>query len=291
MKQLLVTLSLALLAPTLTTVQAPLGDYLDVMVVKVRPERRTDFDTIARRIADANRKAKGDHWMAMQVEYGENNTVQFVSPRPSYAAIDAGFTAFMGAIQEAYGPGGVPKMMADFNSTVLSSRSELRRRRWDLSVNPPADMAAYNQLVGGARWLRTIQVRVRNGREADFEERAKEAKAALEKGSKWVYFLSQVIAGAPGNIYYVTTLQPSLAAFDAAPKLPELMGQESYAAWTKAVAEDTLTSETMLLRMMPEFSHAPEEIVKVAPEFWQPKSVAGARNGRPKPVETAKTNH
>jgi hypothetical protein len=67
---------------------------------------------------------------------------------------------------------------------------------------------SYNKIVGGARWLRTFKVSVRNGREADFEERAKEAKAALEKGSKWVYFVSQVIAGSPGNTYYVTTLQP-----------------------------------------------------------------------------------
>ena len=227
----------------------------------------------------------------MQVEYGENNTVQFVSPRQNYAAIDTGSAAFMNAIKEAYGPGGVPKMMADFNSTVLSSRSELRRRRWDLTVNPPTNAETYNQLVGGARWLRTIRVDVRNGREADFEEHAKEAKAALEKGSKWVYFLSQVIAGAPGNIYYVTTLQPSLAAFDAAPKLSELMGQEAYAAWTKAVAEDTLTSETMLLRMMPELSRVSEDMVKVAPEFWQPPRAVSARNILPRPVETAKTNH
>ena len=292
MKQLLAILFVALLVPLLVPAQENMmGDYLDVMIVKVRPEKRADFDAINRKIADANRKAKGDYWTAMQVEYGENNTVQFVSPRPSYAAIDAGFSAFLSAIQQAYGPGGVPKMMADFNSTLLSSRSELRRRRWDLTVNPPADAAAYNQLVGGARWLRTIQVRVRNGREADFEERIKEVKAALEKGSKWTFFVSQVIAGAPGNTYYVTTLQPSLAAFDAAPKLPELMGQEAYATWVKAVAEDEITSETMLMRMLPELSHAPEDIVKVAPEFWQPKGAVSARNTKPKPVETAKASH
>jgi hypothetical protein len=177
--------------------------------------------------------------------------------------------------------------MADFNSTILGSRSEIRRRRWDLTANPPTDADGYNKLIGGTRWLRTIKISVRNGREADFEERAKEAKAALEKGSKWVFFMSQVIAGAPGNVYYVTTLQPSLAAFDSAPKLPELMGQESYERWTKAVAEDEITSETVLMRMIPELSNPPEEVVKVAPDFWQPKRVASAGRTMAKVADTA----
>jgi hypothetical protein len=285
--KLLAAISLAVLATPFADAQAMMGDYLDVFIVKVRPEKRADFDAIGRRVADANRKAKGDLWTAMTVEYGENNTVQFVSPRQNYAAIDSGMTAFMSAIKAAYGPGGVPKMMADMNSTILSSRSEIRRRRWDLTANPPSDADAYNKIIGEARWLRTIRVSVRNGREADFEERAKEAKAALEKGSKWVYFISQAIVGAPGNIYYVTTLQPSLAAFDSAPKLPELMGQESYSSWAKAVAEDEITSETILMRMLPELSNAPEEIVKVAPDFWQPKRAAAAMHVTPKQTETA----
>ena len=60
MKNLLVALSLALLAPALAPAQAPMGDYLDVMVVKIRPEKRADFDRIAHKVADANRKSKGD---------------------------------------------------------------------------------------------------------------------------------------------------------------------------------------------------------------------------------------
>jgi hypothetical protein len=287
MNKLLAAISLTFLGIQCAYPQAMIGDYLDVFIVKVRPEKRADFDAIGRRIADANRKAKGDFWTAMTVEYGENNTVQFVSPRASYASIDSGMAAFMNAIKAAYSPGGVPKMMADVNSTILSSRSEIRRRRSDLTVNPPTDADGYNKLIGEARWLRTIKVSVRNGREADFEERAKEAKAALEKGTKWVYFISQVIAGAPGNTYYVTTLQPSLAAFDSAPKLPELMGQEAFATWTKALAEDEITSETMMMRMMPELSNPPEEVAKIAPDFWQPKRAATG-HVIPKQAETAR---
>src|SRR3954470_16558073 len=174
MKFLLKAVSLSLLATPLTYPQQMTSDYLDVLIVKIRPEKRADFDTVNRRIADANRKAKGDLWTAMEVQYGEGNTVQFISQRQNYAAIDAGFAAFTTAVNNGYGAGGISKMMADFNGTILSSRSEIRRRRWDLTMNPPTDADGYNKLVGSARWLRTIKVNVRNGREADFEARAKE---------------------------------------------------------------------------------------------------------------------
>ncbi|MFL6448622.1 MAG: hypothetical protein ACJ746_13165 [Bryobacteraceae bacterium] len=224
----------------------------------------------------------------MEVEYGEGNTVQFISQRQNFAGIESGLTAFMSAINTGYGPGGVPKMMADFNSTILSSRSEIRRRRWDLSANPPSDADTYNKIIGSARWLRTIKVNVRNGREDDFEQRAKEAKAAIEKGSKWTFFISSAIAGTPGNVYYITTLQPSLAAFDSAPKMAELMGQDAFQRWSKAVSEDALTSETMMLRMMPELSNVPEGVTKIAPDFWQTKRVASAAHAGPKIAESAK---
>ena len=181
MRLLLTAVSLSLLATPLLHSQQVMSDYLDVFTVKVRPEKRADFDTVNRKIAEANRKAKGDQWTAMTVEYGEGNTVQFVSQRQNFAGIESGMTAFMSAINAGYGPGGLSKMMADFNSTILSSRAEIRRRRWDLTANPPTDAASYNQIIGSARWLRTIRVNVRNGHEDDFEQRAKEAKAALEK--------------------------------------------------------------------------------------------------------------
>ncbi len=108
-------------------------------------------------------------------------------------------------------------MASDFNGTILSSRSEIRRRRWDLAVNPPTDADAYNMLMGGARWLRTIQIKVKNGREADFEERVKRQKRQLKKGANGYSLFHKSSLEPRGNTYYVTTIQPTLAAFDSAP--------------------------------------------------------------------------
>ena len=288
MRFLLTAVSLSLLATPLLHSQQVMSDYLDVFTVKVRPEKRAEFDTVNRKIAEANRKAKGDQWTAMTVEYGEGNTVQFVSQRQNFAAIESGMTAFMSAINTGYGPGGLSKVMADFNSTILSSRAEIRRRRWDLTANPPTDADSYNQIIGSARWLRTIRVNVRNGHEDDFEQRAKEAKAALEKGTKWTYFISEVMAGTPGNVYYVTTLQPSLAAYDSAPKMSELMGKDAFERWSKAISEDAMTSETTMMRMLPELSSVSDGISKIAPDFWQMKRTASVAHAAPKLAETAK---
>ena len=42
------------------------SDYLDIYIVKIKPEKRADFDQIARKIADANRNNKGDRWLAAE---------------------------------------------------------------------------------------------------------------------------------------------------------------------------------------------------------------------------------
>ena len=57
--------------------QAPPAGLIDVFVVKVKPEKRADFDAVAKKIAEANHKYKGDNWIAYSVEYGDQNTVTF----------------------------------------------------------------------------------------------------------------------------------------------------------------------------------------------------------------------
>ena len=284
MNRLLATLGLVLLAAPFASAQ--MDDYLDVFIVRVKPEKRADFDVISRRIAEANRKAKGDSWIAADVQYGEGNTVYFISTRKDYATIDSASTAFMNAIKEAYGLGGMKKMESDFNNTIVSTRSELRRRRWDISINAPKDAEAYAKLVGEARWLRTIRVAVRPGRQADFEEQMKQVNTAYERGSSsWPVFVSQTVAGEPGVVYYISSLQPSLAAFDSAPDLRKLMGDEAFLKWQKGNSEIVASSETTMMRFLPELSNAPEPIANVSSEFWRPKPMSIAK---PKSAESAK---
>src|SRR5579871_2309512 len=94
----MLALTLLLTAPAATQNQE---DYLDLLVVKVRPEKGADFDALNRKVAEANRRHKGDAWLAFETTYGEQNTVTFISPRQNYAAIGQGLELFEKALKEA----------------------------------------------------------------------------------------------------------------------------------------------------------------------------------------------
>jgi hypothetical protein len=126
-------------------------DYLDVFSVRVRPEKRNDFDADVKKVADANRNNGGDTWIAMETAYGEGNTVSFVATRQSYAAMEKATESFMGALSQTLGKDGAEKLFQDMDTTLLSSRTETRQRRWDLSANVPPDPAALLKMVGQSR--------------------------------------------------------------------------------------------------------------------------------------------
>jgi len=250
-------------------------EYLDVFTVQVKPEKRADFDAINKKIAAANRQNKGDAWLAMETVYGPGDRVTFVSTRHSYGDIEKAQGAFFGALQKTYGKAATDKLFQDFSQCLVSSRSEFRRRRYDLSSNAPADTAAMAKLVGGSRWLRTTVVHVRPGQVANFEALLKDMKAAREKASPpQTVLVSQAVAGQEGTVFYVSSLQNSLAGFDAIPTTQQLLGDEGYQKFLKTNAEAVSNSETMINRFLADASNPPEEIAAVAPDFWTPKPAA-----------------
>lgn len=265
-------------------------DYLDVFIVKVKPEKLADFDVLARKIADANRK-NGDRWLALETVYGDNTTIEFISHRASYADIDKAQDVFMGAMNKTYGKDMSQKMLNEWNNYISGSRSELRKRRWDLSRKPPADDAAWAKMVGEARVLRTTAVHVKPGHGPEFEALLKEIKEAGEKSDKAMPLLiSQSSEGGRGTTYYVTSLRTGLAGFDNNPTGKEILGEELYKKYLQGISDHVEGSESMVLRYSAQLSSPPETIVAVAPDFWNPKPVMAAKTAKPKsPVEpTAK---
>jgi len=253
--------------------QAPEG-YLDVYIVKVKPEKREAFDALSQKFVQANRKG-GDNWTALDVTYGEQNTVVFISTRASYADIEKASGAFMGALTRAYGEAGVQKLFADFNNCITSARGELRLRRWDLSSNVAADPSAVEKILGQTRSVRTILVRVRPGRALEYEALAKRIKAAVEKtpGNPPV-LVSQAVAGQQGTVYYFSWLVKSLGDLDGLKPLPQIMGEAEFEKFQKAVSEVVLTSETTIYSLAPKLSNVPDAVANVAPDFWRPKAAA-----------------
>ncbi|HWX91408.1 MAG TPA: hypothetical protein VNY29_02155 [Terriglobales bacterium] len=267
-------------------------DYLDVYSVQVKPEKRADFDAMVKKMVAANRDNSGDNWLTMETVYGPGDRVIMISTRHSYAEAEKGATAFDQAIQKAYGKAS-DKMFQEYSQCLVNQRSELRRRRWDLSSNAPTDPAGYAKMIADARWLPTTAVHVRPGHVAEYEALLKEVKAAREKASPpQTVLVSQAVAGQEGNVFYITMLQSSLAGFDGQPSMPQLLGNEVWEHYQKTNAEVVSGTETAINRFLPEISNAPKEIVALAPDYWSPKSTAAvhAKADTPKaPVVNAKT--
>jgi hypothetical protein len=282
--KVLTSCTVALLLSAAAFAQAP-AQYLDVSINRVKPEKRAEFDAVGRKIAESNRKNHGDTWVAMETIYGENNVVTFISTRSSYADVDKGLEAFMGALGKSFGQAGAEKLFQDYNNTIASSRGEIRSRRIDLSANMPSDQASAGKMIGESRVIRTVRIRVRPGHAAEYETFLMSLKAAEEKASgKPVVLVSQAVAGQEGTVYYVTRLGKSMGDFDGTPSLKDLLGDEGYQNYLKISAESVLGTETVINHFLPELSNPPAEYVAASPDYWTPKPKPAAK---PKPKADA----
>jgi len=254
------------------------GDYLDVYYVQLKPDKTAQFDALAKKIAEANRHNNGDTWLAMETVYGENNRIAFISTRASYGDIDKAGDVFMAAMNKAFGKDTAEKMLNEWNSYLEESRSELRKRRWDLSWKAPMDPAAYAKFIGETRVLRTTAVHIRPGHVPDFEAMWKEVKAAEEKApNTQPVLVSQVIEGGKGATFYISGLRPGLAGFDNNPTLKEILGEGAYNKYQQGIAENIESTQSTLYRYSAELSNPPQAVVAAAPDFWNPKTTTAAK--------------
>ena len=256
------------------------GDYLDVFIAKVKPEKVADFQALTKKFADANRRFNGDRWLASEAVYGEGNVYQFTSTRKDYAEIDKVNEAGMLAANKAFGKDAAQKMGQDWTNCLVWSRTELRHRRWDLSRKAPKDAEAYAKFIGESRLLRSTAVHIRPGRVADFEALMKDVKEAGEKNPDTApVFVSQVVEGGKGATFYLSTLRSSMGGFDHNPTAKEILGDEGFKKLQQIVAETYETTESTLYRFVPELSNPPDDVAKVASDFWRPKTtiVAAAK--------------
>ncbi len=273
-----------LLAGTAFAQTAP-DQYLALHYLQVKPGKGGEFQSIARRIADANRRYKGSDWIAFARVFGEEGNYMMVAPRQNYAAIDRAHTMFVNALSEAFSPSGVAKLMDEAGSLLTSSRSELHRRRMDLSWNAPDDLNELSKIVGGARWTRVMTIKVKPGRNAEFEEALRTVKDNAEKASpRLMTLVSQSVLGTDGTEFRLSAVRKSLADYDQnpTPSLKESLGDEGYRKWQNLIAETTQGTSTALYVIVPEVSSPAEQIASADPSFWNPKPVVagGGRRGK-----------
>ncbi len=221
----------------------------------------------------------------MQTVYGESDTYVFVSGRPDYASIDKAGDAFFGALTKAYGKDAANKMMHDWESCLSSSRTELRKRRPDLSRKMPQG-EDYAKLIGESRVLRTTAVHIRPGHAGDFEDFMKQYKESGEQAANAQPLLvSQVIEGGKGTTFYVTSLRPSLGGFDNNPSMKEILGEDGYKKFLQVSSDAIEGSHSAVFRFSAELSNPPQAVMAVAPDFWNPKPMVASHKAKTKEAE------
>jgi hypothetical protein len=253
------------------------GTYLDIYIAKAKPEKATDLEALARKIADINRHNNGDHVLAMETLYGDGYTYVFTTQRKDYADVDKGGDAFMAALNKGLGKQASEKLLSDWNSCLVSSHSELRLRRPDLSSKFPKDPQSFAKLVGESRVLRTITVRVRPGHLSEFEALLKDVNAHADRNPDTrPVLVSQLVEGGQGDVYYISFLRSSLGGMDKEPTLKDILGEEGLAKFEKGIGETAAASQSAIYRFRPDMSYPPQEVSDVAADYWQPKPTVAA---------------
>jgi hypothetical protein len=265
-------LAMVVLLTTPVVVQAQ-ESYIDAYIVKVKPEKMAEFTTLIKKWGVANRENGGDRWVTAETVYGDNDVYVFTSTRHSYAEIDKANESVMAATSKAFGAEGLGKLMQDYSSCLVWSRTELRRRRWDLSRKAPGDAATFAKLIGESRVLRTVAVHVRSGHQMEFEALLKDLKVAGEKmANTQPVFVSQAVEGNKGLVYYITTFRSSMGGFDNNPTTRDILGEEGYKKFLQVNAEAVEEPVFTLYRFNAELSNPPDDIAAAAPDFWRPKA-------------------
>jgi hypothetical protein len=251
--------------------------YLDEFIAKVRPEKRAEFDAISKKMAVLNRRNKGDTWLASENMYGEGNVVTFISLRNGFGDVQKAIDLFMGALAKPGGMAAAEKALQDSNNTLLSSRSEIWRRRPDLGTNAPSSAADAAAVIGKARFLYMVTVRVRPGRVLEYEDQIKMVRNARARlGGQQIWLVSQSLVGQQGSSYHITRPLVSLGDING-PPLSEVLGPNGYKQYQKSSAENTFSTEITIGRYLPELSNPPAEVAAVDPAFWNPKPMPAAK--------------
>jgi hypothetical protein len=249
--------------------------FVDEFVVHVKSSC-TNYDSLVKKLVDANRKNGGDNWLALTSTYGEGNVYRFVSTRANYAEIEPAQGKFMSALAKGLGGEMVAmKVLGELGACAESSQGVLRARRWDLSLGKPADAAAYAKLIGNTRWIRLYTVHVRPGMGGRYEEAVKKANAAMLKADPNAQsWFTQSVAGDNGTTYYISQLRTSLASFDSGMTMRKMMGDSEFEEYQKVVSEVVNRTDVAIYSVSGSLSNEPDEVAAVAPNFWRPKPPA-----------------
>jgi len=135
------------------------------------------------------------------------------------------------------------------------------------------------------RFYAITTVRIRPGRNADFQELRKMLNEAYTKaGQKRRFVVYSVNSGMPAGTFLIFSGMESLKALDPAPgatTIPEAFGADNLAKYSKLYGDTVISSENTLFMVNPRMSNPPKEYITADPAFWAPKPPAAKPAAKP----------
>jgi hypothetical protein len=263
----------------------PAGPPKVIMIEReeIKPGKMTAHEKLAHGYVQAFANSKSaTHWIGMTPVAGNENEAFFITPYPSYAAIekDRHDTEKMmtGALKAA-----VDQLDKEGGDIHASSRQLIAEYREDLSYNAPVNLPQM-------RYFEVTTTRVRPGHERAFEEARKIVKAAHEKAKVDEHFaIYEVGTGTVAQTYLTLIPFKSLAEWDvethAKPYL-DALGEGNRQKIDKMRADGVISIDSTLYAINPMMSYAPPEYAAADPGFWGPKKAATTKTAAAKKPAT-----
>jgi hypothetical protein len=158
--------------------------------------------------------------------------------------------------------------------------------REEMSLRPRPDLSQM-------RYLEVTVFHVRPGKDKEWSEVVKMAKAGYEKavpGAHWGLF--EELYGGDGGTYLLLSSHKSLAEIDQAfaegKQFEAAMGEDGMKKLNELYAASVESSQQQLFAFNPHMSYVQDEWIKADPEFWKPKAAATSTAKAPAEDKKAK---
>lgn len=242
---------------------------LSVLREEIKPGRTAAHDNFETGYGQAFGQAKWPvGWLGMMAVSGPNEA-WFITPYASFAALekDRQDMEKTPALQQRLNQ--LEQGDAEFRA---NQRTLIAVFNQDLSYHPERLMPGLPK----ARYFNVLTVRMRPGRDLEFNQAVRGYLAALEKAKSEDSFVTyQVVSGAPGGTFLVFVALKSLAELDGArareQAVNQALGMEDGQKLLKNIAESFLTTESTLFAFNPKLSYVTPEFAAGDPAFWTPK--------------------
>jgi hypothetical protein len=240
--------------------------YIRLTHYNIKPGKDAEFGNLVQQVRATLQSANADyHWISGEPITGAGGRVGIVGFYDSFAQMDAATKTFMtsaGALMQK------TEFTRDVGDSLQGTQSVIMKFDPELSMN-----VEKTDLPHATYWaVTTIHTKIGAG--DDYEMVRKERLALARKaGVDYTVLAYHSIAGAPAGTYYLIRPLTALADLD-----------KDYSEAMKAVYTDSIkrdlndltrksidSVDSVIVRMAPELSRAPEVMTAANPDFWTVK--------------------